>query len=69
MDNCKKQKIARFATPEASGLDERHIIGKPHADRARQFMPFMALRGYDELVTSVTASTAAETIIYEKFIE
>lgn len=23
---------------------------KPHADRARQFMPFAALKGYEELV-------------------
>ena len=28
----------------------RHAIGRPHPDRARQFMPFAALRGYYELV-------------------
>lgn len=27
-----------------------HVIGRPHPDRARQFMPFAALRGYYELV-------------------
>lgn len=29
---------------------ERYILGKPHPDRARQFKPFAALRGYEELV-------------------
>ena len=28
-------------------------IGRPHPDRARQFMPFAALRGYEELVDKV----------------
>ena len=28
----------------------RHTIGRPHPDRARQFMPFAALRGYYDLV-------------------
>lgn len=30
---------------------ERRILGKPHPDRAKQFKPFAALRGYEELVT------------------
>lgn len=29
---------------------QRHTIGRPHPDRARQFMPFAALRGYYDLV-------------------
>lgn len=29
---------------------ERYILGKPHPDRAKQFKPFAALRGYDETV-------------------
>lgn len=29
---------------------QRHTIGRPHPDRARQFMPFAALRGYYNLV-------------------
>ena len=60
-------RVARFGTPEAENLDPRHVIGKPHASRARQFMPFMALRGYDELVRNESASTDAETISYERF--
>lgn len=28
----------------------RRTIGRPHPDRARQFLPFAALRGYYELV-------------------
>jgi hypothetical protein len=31
------------------------VLGKPHADRARQFKPFAALRGYEELVARVIA--------------
>lgn len=29
---------------------ERYILGKPHPDRAKQFKPFAALRGYEELI-------------------
>ena len=32
---------------------ERYVLGKPHPDRARQFKPFAALRGYEELVAQV----------------
>ena len=32
---------------------ERYVLGKPHADRAKQFKPFAALRGYEELVDKV----------------
>ena len=32
-----------------SAHPERYILGKPHPDRARQFKPFAALRGYEEL--------------------
>lgn len=33
-----------------SAHPERYILGKPHPDRARQFKPFAALKGYEELV-------------------
>ena len=34
----------------APGQDPRHVVGKPHDSRARQFVPFMALKGYHQLV-------------------
>ena len=34
---------------------ERYILGKPHPDRARQFKPVAALRGYEELIEQVMA--------------
>lgn len=34
---------------------ERYVLGKPHPDRAKQFKPFAALRGYEELVAQVMA--------------
>lgn len=37
---------------------ERYILGKPHPDRAKQFKPFAALRGYEELVAEVMARAA-----------
>lgn len=46
----RNRRIARYGTPEAEGLDPRYVIGKPHADRARQFVPFMALKGYFDLI-------------------
>lgn len=46
----RTRKIARYGTPEAEGLDPRYVIGKPHADRGRQFVPFMALKGYHDLI-------------------
>lgn len=30
-------------------------VAQPHADRARQFMPFAALKGYEDLVADVEA--------------
>lgn len=36
-----------------TGLDERaarRVVGKPHPDRARQFKPFAALKGYYALI-------------------
>lgn len=38
-----------------SAHPERYTLGKPHTDRARQFKPFAALRGYEELVARVIA--------------
>ena len=32
------------------GKPEWYILGKPHPDRAKQFKPFAALRGYEEMV-------------------
>ena len=55
-ENAKRrQRIARYGTPEAEGMDPRHVIGKPHADRARQFVPFMALKGYHDLIAKADA--------------
>lgn len=34
---------------------ERYVLGKPHPDRAKQFKPFAALRGYEELIAQVMA--------------
>lgn len=65
----RRQRIARFGTPEAEGLDPRHVIGKPHADRARQFVPFMALKGYFDLVEDAKQMEGAETLIRERFEE
>ncbi len=61
-----KNNVAFYGSDEAKNCDPRHVIGKPSPDRARQFMPFMALRGYDEIVANERASNAAETICYEK---
>ena len=36
------------------------VLGKQHADRARQFKPFAALRGYDEMVERVIANALLE---------
>ena len=35
------------------GRPEWFVLGKPHGDRAKQFKPFAALRGYDEMVDMV----------------
>lgn len=32
---------------------ERYLLGKPHPDRAKQFKPFAALRGYEERIAEV----------------
>lgn len=34
----------------ASEYEARRTIGKPHPDRARQFKPFAALKGYYDLL-------------------
>ena len=39
---------------------ERYILGKPHPDRAKQFKPFAALRGYDETVKEMAFKMNAE---------
>lgn len=38
---------------------ERYILGKRHPDRAKQFKPFAALRGYEELVDERVERNAA----------
>lgn len=38
-----------------SSHPERLILGKPHDDRAKQFKPFAALRGYEEIIAKVMA--------------
>ena len=42
--------IRRAETHAAGGGDRRRSDGSPRSDRARQFMPFAALRGYYELI-------------------
>lgn len=42
-----------LAQQQGSLHPERYVLGKPHPDRARQFKPFAALRGYEELVAQV----------------
>ena len=37
------------------GRPEWFVLGKPHADRAKQFKPFAALRGYDEMVDEMVS--------------
>lgn len=37
---------------------ERYILGKSHPDRAKQFKPFAALRGYEELIAEVMAEAS-----------
>lgn len=39
-----------LSTGRSGDHPERYILGKPHPDRAKQFKPFAALRGYDEAV-------------------
>lgn len=39
---------------------ERYILGKPHPDRAKQFKPFAALRGYDEAVKEMALEMNAK---------
>ena len=38
-----------------SAHPERYVLGKDHPDRAKQFKPFAALRGYEEVVARVMA--------------
>lgn len=46
---------AFLAQRAVSAHPERFTLGKAHPDRARQFKPFAALRGYEELVAEVIA--------------
>lgn len=43
------------AQGKGSAHPERYTLGKSHTDRARQFKPFAALRGYEELVARMIA--------------
>ena len=43
------------ASAGAAG-EERAHRARPHADRARQFMPFAALKGHDERVREVSST-------------
>lgn len=49
---------ALLAQQAGSSHPERYVLGKPHPDRAKQFKPFAALRGYEELVAQVIAQAA-----------
>ena len=43
------------ASAGAAG-EERAHRARPHADRARQFMPFAAVAGYDQVVAETARS-------------
>ena len=49
-----------MADAERGSHPEWFILGKAHSDRARQFKPFAALRGYDELIDAVVAGSLSE---------
>lgn len=42
--------VGNMSSAVGTSHPERYILGKPHPDRAKQFKPFAALRGYEELV-------------------
>lgn len=42
-----------------STVPERTILGKPHPDRAKQFKPFAALKGYEDLVAQQIREASA----------
>lgn len=42
------------ASDRAAGADSPYRPDRPHADRAQQFIPFAALKGYYDLVAQVT---------------
>ncbi|WP_251212175.1 hypothetical protein [Adlercreutzia murintestinalis] len=42
-----------------SAYPERTILGKPHPDRAKQFKPFAALKGYEDLVAQQIRKASA----------
>lgn len=46
---------AFLAQARGTAHPERYVLGKSHADRARQFKPFAALRGYEALVEQAMA--------------
>lgn len=49
-----------YGTPVlTSAYPERTILGKPHPDRAKQFKPFAALKGYDDLVAQQIRKVSA----------
>lgn len=49
----------------ATAHPERYILGKPHPDRARQFKPFAALKGYEDLVAQQIARAADRPDFYD----
>ncbi len=44
------ERKGRLGAGQDAEYVRRHTIGRPHADRARQFMPFAALKGFYDLV-------------------
>ena len=54
------EEAERVLAPQraASAHPERYDLGKDHPDRAKQFKPFAALRGYEEVVARVMAEAA-----------
>lgn len=56
---------ARRAQGAATVHPERYLLGKPHPDRAKQFKPFAALKGYEDLVAQQVAQVGARPDFYD----
>lgn len=56
---------ARRAQGAATVHPERYLLGKPHPDRAKQFKPFAALKGYEDLVAQQVAQAGTHPDFYD----
>jgi hypothetical protein len=62
MPNQQADQLAkqRFEQQQAALHPDRYVLGKPSPNRAKQFKPFAALRGYEELIEEVMAKANEE---------